>query len=204
MDNPLATIANGTPLQFEADGKVFQFRQPRTEEYDDALALEGLVRRRVMAMPELQSLKEKPCSDMERMTIERLIEMATAELDEAEPGSLHATTLGERLGLYRRLLDNRTLADEIANERAILARDRWLTIHLLCDEHGRQLFDPDDVQSMAAWEKVPIRIKDAARPLVWEVLRLVVDAPFDWAMLPEPRLYSASASGRGPSVNQKR
>ena len=106
--------------------------------------------------------------------------------------------------LCHRLLDSRTLADEIANERAILARDRWLTIHLLCDEHGRQLFDPDNVQSVAAWEKVPIRVKDAARPLVWEVLRLVVDAPFDWAMLPEPRLYSASASGRGPSVNQKR
>lgn len=204
MDNPLATIANGTPLQFEADGKTFQLRQPRTEEYDDALALEGLVRRRMLAMPELQPLKDKPCSDMERMTIERLIEMATAELDEAEPGSLHATTLGERLGLYHRLLDSRTLADEIANERAILARDRWLTIHLLCDEHGRQLFDPDNVQSVAAWEKVPIRVKDAARPLVWEVLRLVVDAPFDWAMLPGLKSSLGNDFGRGLSANQKR
>jgi ABC-type nitrate/sulfonate/bicarbonate transport system ATPase subunit len=98
-------------------------------------------------------------------------------------GDAEKDALLDRIAALQRTLDKRSLADELAGERALLARDRYLTQRLLQDEHGKPALDlrgPDFAQQ---WERLPLRVKDAARPAVWTVLGQVRQAPFSWERL---------------------
>lgn len=183
----LVDVLDGKAVPFSVDGATFLVRQPTTEEYDDAIALQNLVIRRTLAMPEVKALKDTPCSDAERLTYEAMIEATNIRFHEAEDNSLEKDALLEQITRLQRTLENRTLADETASERGVLARDRWLTMRLLCDEDGRQLFDTTKPDVGDAWEALPLRVKNEARPAVWRVLGMVRDAPFSWEALQKPR-----------------
>ncbi len=175
----LSDVIEGRGVPFVVDGRVFLIRQPTTEEYDDATWVQNITRRRALTMPEVAALKDQPISDAERELFERMIASAEEAFAVAEEGSPQKRALAERVAALRRVLETRTLADEVAEERAILARDRYLALRLICDETGKQLFDPNDPQSRARWERAPTRLKDAARRAIWEMLQAIEALPFD-------------------------
>ena len=94
--------------------------------------------------------------------------------------------LTRRIEGLRELNTNRSLADEIAEERGILARDRWLTLRLLCDESGKPVVPPGKV-AKDSWALLPLRVRNEARPLIWTILSIVNDLPFGWAQPPAPK-----------------
>lgn len=183
----LVDVLDGKAVPFSVDGTTFLIRQPTTDEYDECIALQNLTIRRIMALPEIQDLRRVPCSDAERLTYEAMIHAADMRFKEAEEGSLEKDTIAEQIVRLQRTLDNRTLADETASERGVLARDRWLTMRLICDEDGKPLFDTTKPSVADAWERLPLRVKEAARPAVWRVLGMVRDAPFSWEALRGPK-----------------
>lgn len=72
-------------------------------------------------------------------------------------------------------LDQATL---LARVYAALKRDRWLVAQLLCDEQGRRLCDTSTPEGLQAWERLPLAVKDAARPVLWRMLDVIRDLPF--------------------------
>lgn len=68
--------------------------------------------------------------------------------------------------------------DLVINWQAMLRRDRWLTAQLLCDEKGRRLFDMTTAEGERAWERLPMSVKEAARPVLWEMLTTIHQIPF--------------------------
>jgi hypothetical protein len=66
----------------------------------------------------------------------------------------------------------------LARVYAALRRDRWLVSQLLCDEHGKRLFDTATPEGLAAWERLPLAVKEGARPVLWRMLEIVRDLPF--------------------------
>lgn len=183
QETTLAEILDGKGVPFTVDGATFLVRPPTTEEYDDAIAMERLMRRRWLGDPALQAMKDEPCSQQERDLYEAMIKDADKRFRETEDGSPEKDALLDRIAALQRTLEKRTLADELAGERALLARDRYLTQRLLQDEHGKPALDlraPDFAQQ---WERLPLRVKDAARPAVWTVLGQVRQAPFSWDRL---------------------
>lgn len=187
-DQPtLVDVMDGKGVPFYVDGTPFLIRQPTTEEYDDAIALQNLVIRRTLALPDVKALASVPCSDAERLTYEAMIAAAEMRFKEAEEGSVERDALAEQINRLQRTIERRTLADETASERGVLARDRWLTMRLLCDEHGKPAFNTLDPNVGEAWERLPMRVKNEARPAVWRVLGMVRDAPFSWEALRGPR-----------------
>ena len=185
-DGTLTTVMDGAGVPFDAAGEQFTIRQPTTEEYDDALAIQNLVLRRTLALPELAELKLLPCSDEERASYEALIAAAELQFAEAPEGRQKEELVAE-IARLEQALEKRTLADEIAGRRATTARDRWLTMRLLCDKDGRPVFDTKAADIGERWEALPMVVKDAARPAVWAVLAWVRTAPFSWGLLRKPR-----------------
>lgn len=182
----LTDIIEAIGMRFEVDGVAFQIRQPATEEYDDAIAMQRLVYRRTLALPEVKALEDQPCSDGERERYEALIAATQQDFEEAEPGSARKDALAEDIARLERDLDKRTLAQEIASERAIMARDRWLCARLLCDGDGKPVFKTNDKSFPEQWERLPLRVKEAARPAIWAALGLVNAVPFSWETLRGP------------------
>ncbi len=183
QDTTLAEILDGKGAPFTVDGATFLVRPPTTEEYDDAIAMERLMRRRWLADPALQAMKDEPCSQQEREMYESMIKDADKRFREAEDGSAEKDALLDRIASLQRTLDKRTLADELAGERALLARDRYLTQRLLQDEHGKPVLDLRAADFAQQWERLPLRVKDGARPAIWTVLGQVRQAPFSWDRL---------------------
>lgn len=72
-------------------------------------------------------------------------------------------------------IDQATL---LARVYAALRRDRWLVAQLLCDEQGRRLCDTSTPEGLQAWERLPLAVKDAARPVLWRMLDVIRDLPF--------------------------
>ena len=178
QDTTLADIMDGKGAPFAVDGVSLCIRPPTTEEYDDALAIERMVVKRWLNDPALQALKAEPCSAGERAMYEAMIAGTDVRFQEAEDGTPEKDALLGQIAALQRTLDKRTLADEVASERAVLARDRYLTQRLLTDEAGKALFDTRLASFAEAWEKLPLSVKNAARPAVWLVLGQVRQAPF--------------------------
>lgn len=174
----LTDIMDGKGVPFWVDGRQFYIRPPTTEEYDQALLIQELAHARAMSQPELQAMKDLPVSEGERQMLEARIAIAERAFEAAEDKRVK-DLIAERLAFLQRQLETRTRADELADRYAVLKRDRWLTFRLLCDEEGKQMFDPSDPESLERWERLPMRVKDEARPAIWEVLAAVRNAPFD-------------------------
>lgn len=175
-------LESGLGESFEADGALYWIDQPTTEEYDDAMAIEQMVMAHWRGQPEMAALAEQPVSDGERSLYRSLIEDANRRASEARPGSATQQAAQEEAGRLQRTLAERSLADEVAGRRALLARDRYLCQRLLCDADGQRLLDwrtPGGArQSAAAWERISLRVKNAARPAIWRVIAGVRAAPF--------------------------
>lgn len=178
-----ALAGKGTP--FEVGGSSFLIRPPTTEEYDDAEALGKLVRLRTLRLPFVAEAASEPCTDQEKAVYQGMIDAAEERFRLAEDGSAAKDALARRIADLQRQIERRTLADELAEERATLARDRWLCLRLLCDPEGRQAIPltgkPADIE--AAWEATSLAVKNRARPAIWNELRKVREAPFSWERL---------------------
>lgn len=187
MDDPQATnladVLDGKGTPFTVDGATFLIRPPTTEEYDDAMAMERLVQKRWLADPALAPMKAEPCSDEERRVYQRMIDATERQFYEAEDGTALKDNLADRLASLQSALEGRTLAEELAGERSLLARDRYLTQRLLCDEKGKPVFDLRAPDFPERWEALPLRVKNAARPAIWVALGQVRQAPFSWETL---------------------
>lgn len=167
----LADLLLGKGLPFEVDGVQFYLRQPTTEEYDDAMMLADLVRTSFLASPEMVELRRQPASDELLALVGELREKAKK-----------AATQEEKIQLIRQAeeLGKRTLADELAGRQASLKRDRYLTARLLCDADGKALCDTTTPEGVEAWERVPLRVKEAARPVIWKMITVMESLPFGW------------------------
>lgn len=78
-------------------------------------------------------------------------------------------------------------ADQIASNQALLVRDRWLSIRLICDEDGERMFSPDDAESVTKWDKLPMRVKETARKMIWSMLAVINSVPFGWEQPDAPK-----------------
>jgi hypothetical protein len=177
----LSDVMGAQPVPFDVEGESFLIRHPSTEEYDDAISLLRLVQRRSMALPQVAELRDTPCSDFERASYEALIAASEREFEEAEEGTPKKRAMADEVARLQNDLDKRTLADEISAERGVLARDRWLCARLLCDADGKPVFECNAKSFPEKWERLPMSVKDAARPAIWSVLGAVRRAPFSWA-----------------------
>lgn len=166
MTMTVEEIVAGTPVWFEYGGKRYQIVQPTVEQYDDAQivqsASESLWRKR----PEIVEVAEAPCSDEERaifsLSIKR-IEDQIANLPDDRQDEI--ITLRNRKAAMLREIEERTLADELVSDRALLARDRYLTKVLLRDEHGNR-------------PEITLGLANAARQHVWKVIAAIDSIPF--------------------------
>jgi len=173
----LEEIIDGKGIPFEVGGRRFYIRHPSTEEHDQAILIEQMTRRKLLASPELQELKDVPISDEERAIYERMIERAEEEF-EACPDDARKQALVDRIAYLRRMLESRSLADEIAEEHAVRVRDRWLTFRLVCDEDGNPMFDPRNPEDVERWDRMGVPFKEAARRAVWAMLQVMQTLPF--------------------------
>lgn len=183
QDTSLADILDGKGAPFTVDGASFLIRPPTTEEYDDAMAIERMVKKRWLGDPALARLKDEPCSEEERASYLGMIAATDKEFQEAEDGSATKNALLDRIASLQRALEKRTMLDEVATERAILARDRYLVQRLLVDGAGKPVLDPRSPDFPEQWERLPLKVKNGARPAVWRVLGQVRQAPFSWELL---------------------
>lgn len=193
----MADVMDGNGVPFEVDGTNFYVRPPTTEEYDDALSIQDLVLHRMLAMPEIADLADTPCSEAERARYERWIKQAEKRFSEAAHGSTQRQAAADEVARLKRQIEARSLADEVASDRAVLARDRWLCMRLLCradtDEAGRvtcgaQVFDVRSPHIKVDWERPGwLRVKDAARPAIWILLAQVQQAPLPLDLPRVPR-----------------
>ncbi len=178
-DAGLATqIMSGDPIPFEVNGETYYIRQPGTEEYDDALMIQDIVRRRVQAQPEVKALQEVPCFEAERVAFQTMIDQTQEVLKGAEMGSTRQRRLLQRLRRLQEVLEQRTAADEVADERAMKARDRYLCMRLLLDSKRQAVFDCTDPDLQKVWDAFSMAVKNDARPAIWLALQLVEAAPF--------------------------
>jgi len=185
-DPKLSEILAGKSIPFTVDGKVYRIRPPTTEEYDDAIMVQSMVYRRWMSQPEVQGLANQPPSTAHRQIFEELIQELEEQLEALPEDELgRRRVLSLRLRRLRQELHDRNLAEEVAVERATLARDRWLCARLLCDENGDPVFDTTSEEFAVAWEQLPMGVKDAARPVIWRVLAQVATTPFGSERPPE-------------------
>ncbi len=174
----LTSALAGEPVWFTVDGTRWGIRHPSTEEYDDAINIQNIARRRALAAPEAQDVRGLPCSPDERDMFETLLRATQERLKGVPHGSLEQRNLLARLARLQKMVAERTLADELADERALVARDRYLTLRLLVDAAGAQVFDVYDPAVKRAWEKFSMKVKNAARSAVWLVMQVIENIPF--------------------------
>lgn len=180
----LSDVVMGQPLP--VPGTDLLLRWPTPEEYDDAAFMETMHRKKLLADPLLEDLKQQPCSENERVLYEGLIramEEGVKQSDDPEQRQLFI----DRLAGLRRILENRTLADELASDRAILVRDRWLTQKLLCNADGSPYFSPSlaEAERLERWRVLAQKVKDSARPVLWRMIMAIENAPFVSAQPPD-------------------
>lgn len=176
----LSEAMAGSRVPFSVRGTRYQIRQPTTEEYDDAMAVQRLWRAYWMAQPELQRLQELPCTDQEVSKYQIMIDQAQELFEELQEGDPRKAEMAKYVVNLQAALEGRTLAQETAANRATLARDRWLCQRLLEDEQGQPMVDTSQgyEEAKAQWESIPLGVKNASRPAIWRVLAMVEEAPF--------------------------
>ena len=79
---------------------------------------------------------------------------------------------------WAKALDVESRAAELALMRGLDARDRYLIMHCLCDENGKELMDRDDPKSVARYHRIPRPVKDLAQQAIWKFISAYRDFPF--------------------------
>lgn len=192
MTDHLSEWLHGKGIPFQVDGVAFSIRQPTTEEYDDAISLAQLTKVAVELSDQMADVRGKPVPDLERLA------------DELERMAQDETNLPKQLDYMDRAKRLRawTVDQYLAQQRAVLARDRWLTARLLCNAEGEQMFDTTTAAGVAAWERLPLRVKNAAMPHVRTMLGVIEELPFVSETPRKPESVSASDSGNGPTTTR--
>jgi len=166
-------------LDFEIDGKKFFVRQPSPEEYDDADALKTLTYNRTLEQDYVKDVADMPCSTGERALFQMVLETTQEKFEHANgDDQMLKDSLSAEIVRLQGEIETRTLAQEFASDKATLTRDRWLTMRLLCNDTGKAVFNVRAKDFETQWTKFPIKVKDAARPVIWRALTLVREAPF--------------------------
>lgn len=176
-DTQLTDAVGNALLPFEVDGHAFYIRQPSPEEYDEAMTLQRMTYNKTLQMPHIKEVADMPCSEGERVLFQAMLDDAQAKFDAADDGPAKRT-LADEIARLQNELKGRTLAEETASDAAALRRDRWLCAHLLCDKDGKPYFNTTAKTFEARWNKLPLKVKNEARPVIWQALTLVREAPF--------------------------
>ena len=180
----LTDVMSGKPVPFSVDGIRLAVRWPSPEEYDDAMAFQRLVRSRELRKPEVADLKDEPPTDETKATFRVFIAEAERQFRQAQDDA-QRDYWNNQMAAYSRALEQSNLAEELADKRAALARDRWLTVRLLCHENGRRYFNLQAKDLEEKWRRFPQRAKEAIRPVLWRMLRSIETAPFSSEAPPE-------------------
>ena len=180
MTVDVSRVLKKTPFPFEADGKTYQIRQLRTEEFDEAEFLARVARLRASRRSEVIEFKGEPCSIEARAMFEFEIQRLEEMFRNVDPDDeLRRQAITARLASIRRRQDTYTLEEELTDEYASVVRDRFLCSVLLCDSAGRQIIgDPSTDEGLQQWEDLPMTVKEASRPAIWRALKLIEEIPF--------------------------
>lgn len=177
-----ADIAEGVLLWFTVlDGDKEQkgfLRPPSTEQIDEARYVERVTAVVMRARPEMERLAQLPPSPAHQAMYALAVKEWEKRFNEQEDGTSQKERAADTLAYLQRAQAERTRADEEAETRALLARDRYLVFACLCDEQGRRLFRGEDPNASEAWEALSPRVKDAARAPAQQLLRALETLPF--------------------------
>lgn len=187
-DAPLADWLAGKGIPFEFDGAAFFIRQPTTSEYDDAMLLYERAHGSY-----LMSEIGREDAGTPSVTALRIAETMDAQAETAS--FVDALKLRDDAKRMREL----TLAEQLARQYAALARDRWLTARLLCGPDGQAMFDTRTPDGVRRFDLCPLRLKDAARPYIWQMLEVVQTLPFGWERWNGSASEPESDSANGPT-----
>jgi len=180
VDDSIPKVLSGEMIPFEANGTKYWIRQPLTEDLDEAEFIQRLIEKRTLLRPEVAELCAYPCTPEARTGFEfeiQKLETLYRDLDPKEVQRL--SNLARRIADFRRRVESYNLGQELADERSILARDRFLCIILLCNEAGSQVIgDTSTKEGLQQWEDLDRSVKERARPAIWKVMRLVDELPF--------------------------
>lgn len=180
-DATLADTLSPGPVSFEVGGRTYYVRPPTPEEYDEAITIFEIAKKRALASTELADLKDAPMSDEEKETYKMAVEMTTERLKEVEAGTPEEERLLTTRARLMEIIETTSLAEELAAKRAVIKRDRWLTMRLLCRRNGSSIFDTNDPKSVEKFQtQVSPAIRQAAREHVVALLQGITDLPFDW------------------------
>jgi len=169
-------VLSGAPLPFAVGGQRFYIRQPYDHEIDDARAVQKAYELLWRSRPEVRALEDVPADAAELAGFDRAIAAAKDLLKAAEGPAAEA--LKRRISALKRRREAWSAADQVATDRGLLARDRWLLPRLLLNQDGDPVADPQAPEFADVWQRVPLAVKDGARPGIWQALRLVEDVRF--------------------------
>ena len=187
-------IVGNLLIKFDISGHKLSVRQPTAVEYDLALLTEQRKRAEFSLDENFSKFASAPCSPAEREMLTRLHEMSIEDANNLDDADAKREAL-ERAESYKRAIENRTMADELASDSAVLARDYFLAIRLLCTEDGEQIFDPQDAESVKDFDQIWVLHRESIRPRIWEAIRLIAEAPLDWGRILKPRSSRRNGSG---------
>ena len=102
-------LLDGRGLAFEVGGKSLYVRPPTPEEYDDALHLQNVVRKRLLLLPEIAELRSLPASAEAQAMLAQAVTEAEQEYEATEATAPERELLTRRLAALRRSDDGRPL-----------------------------------------------------------------------------------------------
>lgn len=168
---------------YEQGVKEWYMAQPEDWLYDDAQMIYEATFRRALAMDEIKMFLDSPPSDSWIALRELLMETTKKRIGELD--SVESRTPDEETELLeaKQYLENAigpdewNLGYEMAQERAINARENWLLPRLICNKKKQLLFDVDTPAGKELWAKVPRNTRERVlKPYLKVVLGYVKTA----------------------------
>lgn len=182
----LDAIAQGCVLWFKAGSETYYLRPPTTEQYDEATGVERVATVLFRSREDVSRLAEFPPSLDDVVLRTRELKRYEELFAEAADGSTKKELAADMIAALQVLLSNRTRADQEAETRAMLKRDRYLVMVCLCDVNGKRTFANGSADSVDQWEGFSLGVKDAARSHIWRILRAMKMLPFVLAKADAP------------------
>ncbi len=168
------------PLTDKPDGFRWFIMQPTDWLYDMGLAVGEAAEAEVMALPEMESMRNLPPSKawlhqqtLSRQRIQKRIDELLALPKRTPEEDLELEVNRSHL---ERLIDpaSYTRADEIAAQNANRARDFWLLPRLIVDDQGALLCDLSTPEGQHRWQAIGRKTRLELRGLLMQVLSLVL------------------------------
>lgn len=182
----LDAIGQGCILWFEVGDERHYVRPPTTEQFDEASGVERVAGAAYRAREGVAALATLPPSADDIVIRKREIARYEKLFNEAEDGTTAKENAADMIAALQVLMENRSRADQETEQWAMLKRDRYLVLVCLCDAEGVRLFTSNTPETLAAWESLPLVVKDNARSCIWRILRAMRLLPFASATPPVP------------------